>query len=331
MSRRLLAWPAVLALASLLGIAGAAAQQPDKVVLMLNWYVYGEHAPFFLGLVRGYYAKQHIDLDIQEGRGSGVTVQAVGAGSATFGYADIGTMIKAASKGAPVESVGVLLQTSPMSVMCFAAKHIDKPADLVGKTVAVTPGDALSQVWPVFLKVNDVREDQIKEITGDAITKRNAVVNGQADCLLGNINDQAPIIEETTGKPMRALLFASHGVNLVNAGIVVSKDLIKSKPDLIRRFMSASSAAVAAAGESPEDAVDAILKVKPNAAKRDTLLRSFSLTVPLYHTKSTMGQPPFRVDAKDVEASLDMLEKYGGVDAVTAGKAADYYTPQFLP
>jgi len=331
MSQRLLTSLLVLALAAAVGGADAAAEQPDKAVLMLNWYVYGEHAPFFLGLERGYYAKQNINLEIQEGRGSGITVQAVGAGSATFGYADIGTMIKAAAKGAPVESAGILLQTSPMSVMCFAAKNINKPADLVDKTVAVTPGDSLSQVWPVFLKVNGIEKSQLREVTGDAITKRNAVVNGQADCLLGNMNDQAPIIEETTGKPMHAVLFADYGVNLINAGIVVSKELIKTKPDLVKRFMRASTEAVEAAVRAPEEAVDDMLKANPKAGNRDTLLKSFKLTIPLYHTKGTEAQPPFRVAAKDMESTLDMLEKYGGVDAASAGKADDYYTLRFLP
>ena len=32
--------------AVLLAFAVAPAQAADKVVLMLNWYVYGEHAPF---------------------------------------------------------------------------------------------------------------------------------------------------------------------------------------------------------------------------------------------------------------------------------------------
>src|SRR3546814_6103716 len=70
-------------------LAGAAAVPApavaaDKVTLMLNWYVYGEHAPFYYGKEKGIYAKQGIDLDIQEGRGSAVTTQAVAAKTATF-------------------------------------------------------------------------------------------------------------------------------------------------------------------------------------------------------------------------------------------------------
>ena len=112
-------WLTAMAIVGMLSASSlpASAQGKDKVVLLLNWYVYSEHAPFFLGKERGYFDQEGIDLDIQEGRGSGVTVQAVAAGTATFGYADVPTMIKAASKGAPVTAVGVALQTSPMSVM----------------------------------------------------------------------------------------------------------------------------------------------------------------------------------------------------------------------
>ena len=93
------------------------ASAADKVVLMLNWYVYGEHAPFYYGKAKGIYAAEGIDLEIQEGRGSAATTQAVAAKTANFGYVDVPTMMRAAIKGAPVIATGVLLQTSPMSAM----------------------------------------------------------------------------------------------------------------------------------------------------------------------------------------------------------------------
>jgi len=178
----------------------AFAQGKDKVVLLLNWYVYSEHAPFFLGKERGYFDQEGIDLDIQEGRGSGVTVQAVAAGTATFGYADVATMIKAASKGAPVTAVGVALQTSPMSAMGFADRNIRKPEDIKGKTVAVTPGDSMSQIWPLFLKKTGLKDSDFKTVSGDAQTKLNAVMNNQADLLLGYVMDQAIKLQDATHK-----------------------------------------------------------------------------------------------------------------------------------
>src|ERR1700677_218087 len=125
---RLVAVLATVLIGSML--ATLPAKAADKVVLMLNWYVYGEHAPFYYGKAKGIYAAEGIDLEIQEGRGSAATVQAVAAKTADFGYVDVPTMMRATVKGAPIIATGVLLQTSPMSVMGFADKNIRKPEDI---------------------------------------------------------------------------------------------------------------------------------------------------------------------------------------------------------
>lgn len=317
------------AVATLVGSA-TMASAADKVVLLLNWYNYGEHAPFYYGIDKGNFAKEGIDLEIQEGRGSGVTVQATAAGSATFGYADFGTMVKAAVKGAPVKAVGVMLQTSPMAAQGFADKNIRTPKDVIGKTVVSTPGDSFSQMWPAVLKVNGIDEKQVKAISGDAPTKRNAVIAGQADILLGNVNDQKPLIEEATGKPVYAMMFADFGVNAVNNAIIVKPELLASNPDLVRRFLRAAQLSADEAKKNPEAAVDAMLKVNPKAGKRETLLTSWNVTRPLLHTPLTQDKPALQADPKDIANTLDILAKYSGVE-VDPAQVDKYYTSDFLP
>src|SRR3982751_5097109 len=237
-----------LLLAALAALAFAApAAAADKVVLMINWYVYGEHAPFYYGKEKGLFAQEGIDLEIQEGRGSAVTIQAVAAKTVPFGYADVPTMIRAAVKGAPVITAGVALQKNPMSVMGFTEKNIRKPEDLKGKTVATTPGDSMSQIWPLFLKKTNLKESEMKIVSGDAQTKLNAVINGQADVLLGYVMDQSMKIKDATGKDVYPIKFADYGINLVSSGIIANADYVKSHEDLVRRFMAATTKAVEAA------------------------------------------------------------------------------------
>jgi NitT/TauT family transport system substrate-binding protein len=81
MKRRNLAMTTLSAVALSLLSCVANAQPKEKVSLMLNWYLYSEHAPFFLGKEKGFFDAEGIDLDIQEGRGSGPTIQAVAAKS----------------------------------------------------------------------------------------------------------------------------------------------------------------------------------------------------------------------------------------------------------
>jgi NitT/TauT family transport system substrate-binding protein len=323
---------AVIALALSACIASPAfAQAKDKVVLLLNWYVYSEHAPFFLGKERGYFDQEGIDLDIQEGRGSGVTVQAVAAGTATFGYADVPTMIKAASKGAPVVAVGVALQTSPMSVMGFADKNIRKPDDIKGKTVAVTPGDSMSQIWPLFLKKTNLKDTDFKQVAGDAQTKLNAVINGQADLLLGYVMDQAIKLQDATHKQIYPIRFADYGVNMVSSGIIVQKDYLKAHPDVVKRFMRAATKSLEESAKNPEAAVDAMLKANPKSGVKETALVGMKNTAELYKGPDNPKDRPFRVGSKNMAETMTLLVDYGGLDKASAGKAEDYYSNDYLP
>ena len=329
--KSLLRFVAMVAATTILGTGFAQGQPKDKVVLMLNWYLYSEHAPFFLGKERGFYDQEGIDLDIQEGRGSGVTVQAVAANTATFGYVDVPTMIKAAAKGAPVKSVGVALQLSPMSVMGFAEKNIRTPKDIVGKTVAITPGDSMSQIWPLFLKKTGIKETDFKTVAGDAQTKLNAVMNGQADLLLGYVMDQAIKLQDATKKPVYPIRFADYGVNMISSGIIVNSETLKAKPDMVKRFLRATTRALEESEKNPEAAVDAMLKANAKAGVRETLIVGLKQTTALYHTKETAKQRPLRVSMSDVNESLDLLAQYGGLDPATKGKAEDWVVLDYLP
>jgi NitT/TauT family transport system substrate-binding protein len=309
----------------------APAMAADKVVLMLNWYVYGEHAPFFYGKEKGLYAAKGIDLEIQEGRGSATTVQAVAAKTVMFGYADVPTMIKAAAKGAPVISPGVLLQTSPMSVMAFTEKNINKPEDLKGKKVATTPGDSLSQIWPLFLKKAGLKESDMQILSGDAQTKLNAVITGQADALLGYVMDQSMKIKDATGKSVHPILFADYGIHLVSSGIIAHQETLKDNADLVRRFMAATTEAVEAAEKDPAGAVKAVLAALPKAGKPDTLEEGFKLTIPLYRTAETKDKRPFQVTDQNMADSVALLIEYGDLDASSAKDPKAFYTREFLP
>ena len=68
----------VIGLMALLLTAPAFAQQKlEKFQFRLNWTLYGEHAPFFVARDKGFYAEEGLDVEIQEGSGSGTVAQLV--------------------------------------------------------------------------------------------------------------------------------------------------------------------------------------------------------------------------------------------------------------
>src|ERR1700761_6655302 len=254
----------------------------DKVILMLNWYVYGEHAPFYYGKEKGLYSDEGIDLEIKEGRGSATVTQVVAANGVHFGYVDVPTMMRATVKGAPVIAVGVALQTTPMATIGLAEKGIRTPADIKGKTVITGPGDSLTQIWPLFLKKTGLKESDFTTLSGDSNMKLNSVINGQADLLLGYVMDQSMKIKDVTGKDVYPIKWADYGVNLVGSGIVANTAFVKATPDLVRRFMAATTKAMELASRDPKGAAQAILNANPKGGKIETLTQGFELTIPFY-------------------------------------------------
>jgi NitT/TauT family transport system substrate-binding protein len=328
MMRLMTVFSAVLAWAML---AAAPASAADKVVLMLNWYVYGEHAPFYYGKAKGIYAAENIDLEIQEGRGSAATTQAIAAKTANFGYVDVPTMMRAAIKGAPVISTGVLLQTSPMSAMGFVEKNIRKPEDIKGKTVAITPADSMTQIWPLFLKKTGLKEGDFTTVAGDGQTKLNAVINGQADLLLGYVMDQSMKIKDATGKDVYPIKFADYGINMVSSGIIANTEYLRTNDEITKRFMSATTKAIEAAEKDPKGAAQSILDANPKGGKIDTLTQGFELTIPLYRTPETKGKRPFQVTDANMTDSVNLMVEFGGLEAKAKDNPKAFYTNDYLP
>jgi NitT/TauT family transport system substrate-binding protein len=215
--------------------------------------------------------------------------------------------------------------------MGFADKNIRKPEDIKGKTVAVTPGDSMSQIWPLFLQKTGLKQSDFKTVAGDAQTKLNAVINGRADLLLGYVMDQAIKLQDAVHKPVYAIRFADYGVNMVSSGIIVQKDYLKAHEDLVKRFLRAATRSMEDAAKDPAAAVDAMLKANPKSGVRDTAIIGMKETARLYKGPDNPNDRPLRVGAKNMAETLTLLTEYGGVEKSSAGKAEDYYTNAYLP
>ena len=117
-----------------------------------------------------------------------------------------------------------------------------------GKTVAVAPGDASSQLWTMFMNKVGLKDSDFKTITGNPQTTINAVITGQADLLVGFATIPLISVEQATKKPARAILFADYNVNVATLSIIARDDMIKDNADLLKRFMRATAKAGRAPG-----------------------------------------------------------------------------------
>jgi NitT/TauT family transport system substrate-binding protein len=322
MLRKALRIPLLIALAA----AGVPAHAADEVSLRFNWYLGGLHTPFYLGKERGYYSAEGIDITLNEGRGSANTVQVVAAGSDTFGMADAGSLMLVAAKGGDVKAVMSLLNTSGFAVISLAENGIKQPRDLEGKRLAVTAGDALTQLFPAVVKSNKLDMSKIILVQVDPASKVVSVLEKKADALLGGIDDQYFLIKYKNFNPV-GMRFADTGANTVGITIVATNETIGKKPDLVRRFVRATQRSWEAARSDPDAAVAAALKVKPDLnaqSTKDQLLMDLSLL----DSPATKGKPLGWGAESDWEATKALLAEYR--DLKTDKPASAFFTDEFI-
>jgi NitT/TauT family transport system substrate-binding protein len=296
------------------GTGKGSAGKGDRVTLMLNWYPYGEHAPLYYGKKQGIFAKHGIDLQINAGQGSQKTVQATGTGRTDFGWADTPALLAGVNSGLPVKSVGVYLQTTPASVQFFTSKNIKTPADLKGKRIASTAGDAPSRTFPVFLKKNGLSDSDVQLQNTDPAGKMAAVMSAKTDALIGFINDQAPTMQNKSGKPVSYLRFADYGLNYFSNGLIVGARTLKSKPDLVKRMSAATSEAWAAAEKDPAAAVASMQGASQQLPPPAVLTEQFKTTLTLLHTAATKGKAPGVDSEADWQQTIGIFAQSGVID-----------------
>jgi NitT/TauT family transport system substrate-binding protein len=299
----------------------------DDASLLLNWYLGGLHTPFYLGKERGYYEEEGINLTINEGRGSGRSVQVVAAKGDTFGMSDAGSLMLGVAKGTPIKAVMSLLNTSGFGIISLAETGIETAKDLEGKRLAVSPGDALTQLFPAVVEANALDGDSIELVFMDPPAKPVAVMEGRADALLGGIDDQYFLIQAQGHEPA-ALRFADLGVNTVGMTIHTHEDVLQENPDLVRRFVRATVRSWEAAKEDPGAAVDAALEAKPDL-DRESTLKQLEVDLGLLSSDNTEGKEIGYGAEEDWKRTKQLLVEYRELE--TGRPGASFYTNEFLP
>ncbi len=319
----------ILALALVLGSLAAcgdtaeptAPGEKKSVTLTLNWVPYGEHAPFYYGLQKGFYSDEGIDLKIQPGGGSGKTIQAVAQSQTDFGWADTPPLLKGIASGMKVKSLGVFLQKGPASIEFLADKGITKPEDLKGKTVGGTPGDAMYATFPAWLKANGMQPSDVRVVNVDAAGKIAALTEGKVDAIMGFFHDQAPTIENTTGKKVSYLLFADHGMNMLGTGLVVNDATLAKDPEMVKAFVRATQKSWAEASKNIDAAADAMVALAEQEPPKNVLVKQLTLAVPLLQ-----GSPGVNTEAKWTE-TIGLMAQYA--ELKDAGAPAKYWDSSY--
>ena len=305
---------------TLVAASGALAQ--EKASLRLNWLYYGFHSFFPLGVEKGYYKDEGIDLAIGEGQGSGRTVQIVGAKSDTFGLSDGASVIAGATKGAPIVAVMGIMNKSPFAIIARADANIKTVKDLEGKTIAATTGEAGLTIFPAIVQANKLNGDSIKFMRIDGAGKLVAILEKRVDAMLGGLENQSLILAQR-GLAVHNIAYADVGANTLGLVIHVHKETLEKNPKMVQGFIRATQKALAYAERNPDEAVAALAKIKPDLDK-NLAMQQLKAGLTLVRANGGASQPIGWMNPSDWENTLRMGIDYQ--ELKTDMKPVDFYT-----
>lgn len=246
-----------IVLVTTLAATAFGAQASEKLTFVLNWTPKADHAPYYYALKQGWYAAAGVDLTIEGGRGSGATVQRVGAGAAELGVADMATMMVARGKGADLRAVMAVYTLSPQTFYWLKSSGIKSPKDFVGKKIGAPAGDAAVAMFPSFAKAAGIDPKAVTFVNVTPAAKLSALKSGAVD-IVPYFFDVHDLLVDEFGDAVQFLHWKDIGLNPYGNAIFVKESALSAKRQAVEAFVKVSQKAFAACIANFQPCLDAV-------------------------------------------------------------------------
>ncbi len=271
----------VIALIALTYVGSSGAAEPKSGTIRLDFIIGGKHAPWFVALEKGFYAKRGLTATIQAGSGSADTVRAIAAGGADFGFADMSTAIVARSRGTPVQTVAQFGYV-PATIMWREDTAIKKLKDLEGKSWAISPGQAQWYLMPAYCRINKIDFKSIKIQETAAPIQPAALVAKRTDFIVmyrASNDEVAELAATKQGMKLNRIFMKDTGLDIYGTGLIVKDEDLKLRPQLVQAYVEGTMEGLRYTRDHQEEALQILLKHKPEL---DLALTTLQLKNALY-------------------------------------------------
>ena len=206
------------------------------ITMQASWVNDAEFLGFFVAMDKGYYKDAGIDVTYLSGGPDVIPESALLSGKANLALTTPDTTIEAITKqGAKFRIVGAQYQKSPIGIISLESKPVNKPADLVGKTLAVPPVNMA--MIRAFLKINGIDQHALRIVPYEF--DPTPLIKGDIDASVDFVTD-VPYTIGLQGRKAVSLLLYDYGVTLYNDTVVVTEDLLKTNRAAVVKWLSAS-------------------------------------------------------------------------------------------
>jgi NitT/TauT family transport system substrate-binding protein len=320
-----------LALLVAFSLTSVNAQQRD-VRMMVDWIIQATHAPFFLGLEKGYFRDEGLNVAVDAGRGAANVAVSVASNVYQFGWVDMPTLVKfnAENPGNPLIATYISFDNSPLAVITLKSKNIKTPADLDGKRIAGGPGTAVHDTIAVLLKAAKAEHVKINWLAVQPQLFGPMVARGEADGTGGFTNSNIPALLEVGIKleDIHPIRYSDFGANLYGLTLVTTKKFADENPAVVRGMVRALNKGTIDMIRDPAGALKVMTGRHPMMKSNIEQVR-LDIALGLTSTPWVQANGLSVAQPARLQQTIDAIVEAYGLKNVP--KPEDIYTDRFLP
>jgi NitT/TauT family transport system substrate-binding protein len=320
-----------VALAAALTIAPAHAQVPVKVTL--DGRLEGPSAPFLLGIDRGYFQEEGLDVTIEPAANPQEPFTRLATGGFDVGVGDINGLMRWRDQNpaVPTKAIFVIHNKPAYGIVGRKSRGVVAPKDLEEKKLGAPALDPASAAWGSFAKLNDVDVAKVTILHVGIPVREPMLAAGEVDAIT-SVSYGAPITLRERGVPaddLTFMLMADYGLEVYGSSILAAPKFLAEKPDAAKGFLRAYARALKETIKDPAAAIAALMQ-RNGGLNRDIELQRLNLVLKAHIlTPEAKANGLGEIEAARFERGVDQIAL--AYTFKTRPKATDIFDEAFLP
>jgi len=307
----------------------AKSSEAEPLTVRLDIFPVGFHAAMHLANEKGWFKREGLEVDVQDGTGSLNTIQLVSSGQVDVGQVQLGVMAIAREKGVPLKSFAGFLRKGDLSALVPRDSNIKGVEDLKGKKLVCFNASPWAPFIDNFLAKGKLDRSSVDIAMVSPGAMATIYSSGGADGILTVEWAFVPLLEKT--RPAKSIRLVDYGINFPSYGLVATESTISQRRDALAKLAKVQIEAWEYIWNGHVDeAVDALMKQRSNLKlDRDAIKGQLLLTKQFFDSDATKGKRIGWQSDKDWELALRDMKAAGAISSYT--KPEDYFTNSLLP
>lgn len=253
---------------------------PQKLTIILDWFINPDHAPLIVAQQQGFFKQQNLDVEFISPADPADATKLVAAKKADIGINYAPELIRHVNNDIPVIRIGTLINHPLNCLAALKESGINKIDDLKGKRIG-TGGGLTDLLLKVMLEKRKLSLRDV-EIINIHYNLTQGLLTGKVDAVTGLMrNFEVPQIE-LAGKKTVTFFPEENGIPNYDELIFIANADRQHDP-CFARFLTAIKAGTAYLRAHPQETWEAYAKAYPES-NNEVNRRAWFATIPFFAT-----------------------------------------------